>query len=71
MSKTDFDKDNPAEYVEANEQLYQALGLLEADESLRDLYLALIESQVAGFYRPDEKTLYVVSRSGRSTGPTR
>ena len=67
-STTDFDEDNPPEYVEANERLYQALGLLEPDDSLRDLYLALIESQVAGFYRPDEKTLYVVSRSGTVNG---
>jgi hypothetical protein len=67
-STADFDEDNPPEYVEANERLYQALGLLEKDDSLRDLYLALIESQVAGFYRPDEKTLYVVSRSGTVNG---
>lgn len=64
----DFDKDNPPEYVEALERLYQALGLLDPDEDLRELYLALIESQVAGFYRPDEKTLYVVSRSGTVNG---
>jgi hypothetical protein len=67
-STEDFDNDNPPEYVEANERLYQALGLLEEDDSLRDLFLALIESQVAGFYRPDEKTLYVVSRSGTVNG---
>jgi hypothetical protein len=67
-TSADFDADNPVEYVEANERVYQALGLLEADQSLRDLYLDLIESQVAGFYRPDEKTLYVVSRSGTVNG---
>ncbi len=64
----DFDTDNPPEYVEALGRLYQALGLLDPDEDLRELYLDLIESQVAGFYRPDEKTLYVVSRSGTVNG---
>ena len=68
MSRTDFDKDNPADYVAANEQLYKALGLLDGDQSLRDLYLDLIASQVAGFYRPDAKSLYVVSRSGEVNG---
>ena len=64
----DFDQDNPPDYVAANEQLYQALGLLDEDQSLRDLFLRLLESQVAGFYRPEEKTLYVVSRSGTVNG---
>jgi hypothetical protein len=64
----DFDKDNPPEYIAANERLYHALGLLDADQSLRELFLKLLESQVAGFYRPEEKTLYVVSRSGTVNG---
>ena len=64
----DFDQDNPPEYVAANEQLYRALGLLDEGQSLRELFLRLLESQVAGFYRPEEKTLYVVSRSGTVNG---
>ena len=64
----DFDKDNPPEYIEANERLYKALGLFDEDQSLRELFLKLLESQVAGFYRPEEKTLYVVSRSGTVNG---
>ncbi len=68
LSASDFDTDNPAEYVAANERLYKALGLLEEDASLRDVYLELIGSQVAGFYRPDDKKLYVVSRSGAVNG---
>ena len=67
-SAADFDKDNPADYVAANERLYKAFGLLEEGDSLKTLFLDLIESQVAGFYRPDEKTLYVVSRSGAVNG---
>jgi hypothetical protein len=40
------------------------LGLLQADASLSDLYVSLLGSQVAGLYSPDDKKLYVVSRSG-------
>ncbi len=68
MNATSFDKDNPAKLVEGNDRLLKALGLIGADQSLRQLYLDLIDSQVAGFYRPDAKTLYVVSRSGEING---
>ena len=63
-----FDEDNPPEYIAANERLYKAFGLLPPDQSLKQLYLDLIDSQVAGFYRPDDKTLYVVSRTGTING---
>ena len=59
-----FDEETPPEYVEANERLYKALDLIPADASLRDLTLDLLSGGVAGFYRPDEKTLYVVSKTG-------
>jgi len=64
----DYDQDNPPAIVAANQRLYRAFGLLGPDHELRDLFLKLIDSQVAGFYRPKEKTLYVVSRSGSITG---
>ena len=63
-----FDEDNPPEYVAATEQLYKALGLMPKDQSLKQLYLELLGSQVAGFYDPDEKQLFVVSRSGTVNG---
>jgi hypothetical protein len=59
-----FDTDYPESYVLATERLYKALGLMEEDASLRTLYLDLIGASVAGFYRPEVKKLYVVSRSG-------
>jgi len=68
MNATSFDKDNPAKLVAGNDRLLKALGLIKPDQSLRQLYLDLIDSQVAGFYRPDAKTLYVVSRSGAING---
>jgi hypothetical protein len=68
MNATSFDKDNPAKLVEGNDRLLKALGLIGADQSLRQLFLDLIDSQVAGFYRPDAKTLYVVSRTRAING---
>jgi hypothetical protein len=64
----DFDADNPESYVLGIERLYKALGLMPEADSLRDLYLELLASQVAGFYDPDSKELFVVSRSGRING---
>jgi len=66
-----FDADYPPEYVAAQEQLYKAFGLMAPDQSLKGLFLDLIDSQVAGFYRPDDKTLYVVSRTGTINGADR
>jgi hypothetical protein len=68
INEADFDKDNPPEYIAANERLYKALGLMPEDASLRSTFLELVDSQVAGFYRPDAKKLYVVSRSGTING---
>lgn len=62
-------EDNPPELMAANERLLKGLGLLPEDDSLEDLYVELLGSQVAGLYSPDDKELYVVSRSG-DLGPT-
>jgi hypothetical protein len=64
-----FHKDNPQALVDANERLLKGLGLLPADANLTDLYVKLLGEQVAGLYSPDDKALYVVSRSGK-LGPT-
>lgn len=64
-----FEKDNPPKLVAANERVYQLLGLIPDGTSLKDLYLKLLGSQVAGYYDSDTKELYVVSRSG-GLGPT-
>jgi hypothetical protein len=64
-----FDKDTPPAVVAATEKLYQLLGLIPAGSSLRDLYVQLLGSQVAGYYDPDTKELYVVSSTG-GLGPT-
>lgn len=63
-----FATDNPDAVVAANERLLKTLGLMPAAASLKDLYLELLGSQVAGLYSPTDKKLYVVSRSG-TLGP--
>jgi hypothetical protein len=49
--------------------MLKLMGLIEPDASLADLYIDLLGSQVAGLYSPDDKQLYVVSKSG-ALGPT-
>jgi len=53
----------PADLRNANDELI-TLGLLPKGSSLRDLSLALEAGQVAGYYSPDKKQLFVVSRDG-------
>jgi hypothetical protein len=59
-----FDEDTPPDYLAASERLYKALGLIPPDSDLRDLTLDLLSGGVAGFYRNDQDTLYVVSKTG-------
>jgi hypothetical protein len=63
-----FDRDYPPKRVAADEVLYKALGLLPADAKLGEVYLDLLESQVAGLYDPTTDSLYVVSKEG-GVGP--
>src|SRR4029077_4076151 len=58
----DFDKDNPPDQIAANQQIYQAFGMLPKTANLKDLYVKMLGSQVAGLYNPDDKKLYVVAR---------
>ena len=63
-----YEEDSPPEYIAANERFYKALGLMPQDESLEDLTLELLSGGVAGFYRNDQKKLYVLSKSGAVGG---
>jgi hypothetical protein len=63
--RTSFDQDYPPAQVAADEQLYHGLGLLPKDAKLADVFVDLLESQVAGLYDPISESLYVVSREGR------
>ena len=59
-----FAKDNPAQLVNDTEALYKALALMPQDESLQDLYIELLTSQVAGLYDDETKKMYVVTSTG-------
>jgi len=65
----EFDRDNPAELVHANEATLTTLGLLAPGTSLREAYLDLQSGQVIGYYSPDRDQLFIVSASG-GIGPT-
>ena len=68
LTTDEFNRDNPPALVDANQRMYEALGMLPAGASLHDLYVELLGSQVAGLYSPTDKHLYVVARSGQ-VGP--
>jgi hypothetical protein len=63
-----FDKDYPPDKVALDERLYQRLGLLDPDQALAEVYVDLLESQVAGLYDPATEQLYVLSKAG-GVGP--
>jgi hypothetical protein len=63
--EAEFDKENSADDLKFSEQSLMVLGLLPAGSSLRALILDFQGSQVAGYYSPDKKELFVVSRSGK------
>jgi hypothetical protein len=59
-----FNQSYPAAETTSRERFLRAMGLLPAGTSLRDLLLKLQGDQVAGYYSPEDKALFVVSRSG-------
>ncbi|HET7471880.1 MAG TPA: hypothetical protein VFJ71_02035 [Candidatus Limnocylindrales bacterium] len=61
-------EETPPALVSAYERLYHALGVLPKDQTLTDVYVDLLTSQVAGLYVPTDKKLYVVSKAG-GVGP--
>jgi hypothetical protein len=67
LATEQYDKDSPPAYVAANERIYKALGLIPQDMDLRATTLEMLAAGVAGFYRPDQKKMYVVSRADALT----
>jgi hypothetical protein len=53
--------------INDDQLLYVALGLMDADESLYDILLALNSEGILGFFEPDEKKLYVVQDTDKFT----
>jgi hypothetical protein len=55
-----FNDDMPASELSGLERSYKAFGLVPASMDLRAFMLELLTEQVAGYYDPAAKTLYVV-----------
>src|SRR5258706_5358029 len=61
--ETEFDKENTVDALRFSEETLITLGLLPPGSSLRKLTLDFEAGQVAGYYSPDRKQLFVVSRA--------
>jgi hypothetical protein len=60
----DFHKENPKQIVDDTTALYRALGLLNQNQDLGQLFDQFLSTQVLGFYRDTDKDLYIVSDRG-------
>ena len=68
LLEAQLNTDSPPALLSAYERLYHGMGVLAKDQKLSDVYVDLLESQVAGLYVPTDKKLYVVSEAG-DVGP--
>ena len=55
-----FDREKTREQFIGEEAAYKAFGLIPDTMNLRALYLSVLEEQIAGYYDPETKILYVV-----------
>ena len=62
--EAEYDKENNAADLKFSEQSLILLGLLPPGSSLRAMTLDFQAGSIAGYYSPDAKELFVVSRSG-------
>ncbi|MBN2028107.1 MAG: hypothetical protein JW854_15265 [Actinobacteria bacterium] len=59
----DFAEENPEEDIQDAEDIMVLLGFIEPDLDLEEFYIALLTEQIAGFYDPEDDSLYLVSES--------
>jgi hypothetical protein len=64
-----FDEASPARELAGEESAYKLLGLLPETLDLRKLLLSVLTEQVAGYYDPGTKVLYIVQGADESTIP--
>ena len=60
----DFAEDNPEEEIQDAEDIMVMLGFIEPDLDLQEFYIALLTEQIAGFYDPEDDSLYLVAEDG-------
>jgi len=63
-----YNRELPQDEIDRTTDFYVALGLLPADIDLRQVYLDLLGSQVAGFYDTDTRTMNVIPLTGDDPG---
>ncbi len=61
FAKAEFESEYGKEQLEAMNQEYRLLGLMDPDLDLYRAMLDLLESQVGGFYDPKTETFYMIS----------
>ena len=57
-----IDKELPPGRLEIVQAFLRTIGLIPADANLKELLLAVLQDQVAGYYDPDTRTMRLVSR---------
>lgn len=60
-------EDESVQQTLANEKVLKALGLLGPDDSLSDIFTAVLTEQIAGSYDPETKTITIVKGKGLSS----
>lgn len=63
-----YSREFPPEEFDRLQRFYVALGLLDPDVDLQDVYLNLLGSQIAGFYDTDTEVMNVLPIVGDDTG---
>jgi hypothetical protein len=56
-----IDEDTPPELLQAYEDFYHALGLMDPDQKLADVFIQLLQGAAAGLYVPEDEALYVLT----------
>ena len=62
----DFEEENPEEEVQDAQEIMVMLGFIEPDLDLLQLYIDLYTEQIAGFYDPEDDSLYLISEEKES-----
>ncbi|MDY6797022.1 MAG: hypothetical protein SWK76_17330 [Actinomycetota bacterium] len=57
----DLEEENPEEEIKISEEIMVMMGFADQDLDLEQLYVDLYTEQVAGFYDPEDDSLYLIS----------
>jgi len=60
----DMDEDMPEEETRIADEIMTMLGFIDEDLDLQSFYVDLLTEQIAGFYDPEDDSLYLISEGG-------